>query len=660
MAISIGTFRTPSKLMDLVRRAGRLMGIGGNPGPQHILEGVYTSSVGTPPLINTRSLLEGFDTMPWLRACSEKIGVALAMTDWRLYAVGAPPAAPKAPADLSDLVAGRDYVVDAQDLAAAAAAAMGTMLEQRVRQIRGQLEPWARRDHILQRQLGNTRWKNLEFLRRRGQLQEIADHPFYNALEIPNPFMGRMGLMKITEASLDLVGDAFWLKERNRAGTPVGYWPIPAHWIVETPTPARPFHRVNWRSFVRDLPESEVLWFHEPAPVHPYERGSGIGFALGDEIEIDEYLAKMTKQMFFNDADPKWIMSLGEGSSESEGRRLERDILQRNQGFWRKFKPYFLVNGPEDINKRIHEFQRPTMEQLVYPGLRKAQRDVVIQTFGAPPELFGITENSNRATIEGAEYLFAKWVLLPRGERLRSILQIELITEYDPRIVLDFPSPVDEDKEFELNVRKAASWAWDADEWRALAGDAPMEGGRGKVHLVPLNSYTTTTLDDGDAGSRPDPAPPAATPTPEAQGEGVKTLVGVIATMTEGQTRMAETCARALEVPVRELHVKVGTLPPPEVHTDVHNTVNVPVPSVEVHPPEVKVRAPVVHVAAPEISIKNEVKTPAVQDIRILEAPELKVAITDVPETVTETEVTDREARGIKKTQARTRKAAKG
>jgi Phage portal protein len=480
-------------VMNLVKRAGRLVGIGGNPGPQGALSGITASSSGAPPLMSTRAMLEGFDTMPWLRAAADKVGTALALTDWRLYAVGKPPGK----SAIIEASAAR-YEFRGEDLAQAASAAVAAEVARRIRIIRGQLEPWAMRDAITQRLLPAQRWKSLELLRKRGQLQEIADHPFYAALENPNPFMGRMGLVKLTEISLDLVGDAFWLKERNGAGAPVGFWPIPAHWITETPTPSRPFFRASWQAWQRQVQESEILWFHEPSPVHPFERGSGIGFAIGDELEIDEYLAKMTKQMFFNDADPKWIFAGGEGTSEAEMRRLERDFLQKNQGFWRKFKPYFLVGGGDDINKRIHEFQRPTMEQLVYPGLRKAQRDVVLQTWGAPPELFGITENSNRATVEAAEYLFAKWVILPRAERMRSIIQSKLLPEYDDRLILDFPSPVQEDKEHQLAVMKAAPWAWDADEWRARAGDAPLEVSTkpGGVYMVPLNSFATSDLLD--------------------------------------------------------------------------------------------------------------------------------------------------------------------
>jgi len=492
------------------RAAGRLVGIGGRQGPQGVLGGVYTSAAGTAPNLNTKALLEGFDTMPWLRAVADKVGTAVGGLDWRLYAVGKPPK-PEAAVPVPDAFV---YTLSAADLAQMVGEVVGRELAGRVRRIKGQLEPWAQRDRRAQRAPAEPRWKHLEGLRRAGLLQEVSEHPFYDALENPNPFMGRTGLMKLTEISFDLVGDAFWLKDRNGAGAPVGFWPIPAHWITETPTPGTPFFRASWSGWQRMIPESEVVWFHEPSPAHPFARGSGVGFALGDELEVDEYLAKMTKQLFFNQAKPDWIFAGGEGTSETEMRRLERDVLQRHQGFWRQSKPWFLTGGGDDINKRIHEFQRPTMEQLVYPGLRKTQRDVVLQTWGAPPELFGITENSNRATVQAAEYLFTKWVVLPRGERMRVIIQAKVLPDYDDRLLLDYTSPVEEDKEHDLNVRKAAPWAWDADEWRHAAGDGPMEGEAGKVFLVPLNSFITDDL--LDAEQRPHAAAPPPGPDPAA------------------------------------------------------------------------------------------------------------------------------------------------
>jgi hypothetical protein len=506
-------------LSSMAKQAGRVIGIGGNPGPQNILGGIYSSQQSTPPLLNTRSMLEGYDGMPWLRAASDRVGTAIAMIDWSLYAIGKP-AATLAP--VAEELAGwtdgtQTRTLSATEISGMVGRVIAREADRRIGKLKGRLEPWAVRDRSLQRMMPDARWKSIDALRKAGRLTRIDEHPFLDALEKPNPFMGRSGLMKITEVSMDLVGDAFWLYERaNIGGAPTGFWPLPAHWIIEMPTPGRPWYRVGWSGWNRLVPESEILRFPDPSPVHPYDRGSGVGFALGDELEIDEYLAKMTKQMFFNDADPKWIMAGGGDISESEMRRLERDFLNRNQGFWRKFKPYFMVGGGDDINKRIHEFQRPTMEQLVYPGLRKAQRDVVVQTFGVPPEMFGITESSNRATAEAAEYIFSKWVILPRADRLRSILQAQLMPLYDDRILIDFPNPVTEDKVHVLNVRKSAPWAWTVDEWRALGGDAPLpvsDNAPGAIHMVPMNSYLTDDL--ADETKRPAaPTPIIAPPTP--------------------------------------------------------------------------------------------------------------------------------------------------
>src|SRR5688572_31929067 len=65
---------------------------------------------------------------------------------------------------------------------------------------------------------------------------EIEDHILLQALRRPNPYMSGRQLLKITQLTLDLVGDSFWLKGRNGLGAPVEFYPIPPHWIQETPT----------------------------------------------------------------------------------------------------------------------------------------------------------------------------------------------------------------------------------------------------------------------------------------------------------------------------------------------------------------------------------------------------------------------------------------
>jgi len=421
-------------------------------GPFGLLRGIFPVMSADPPAMGTRDLLEGFDSMPWLRAPADKVALAVACTQW----------------ELSSLRRGGKAVLD----------------------------------RTLQRGPFESRTKALKSVRDTGQLRDETDHVFFDAVETPNPFMGRVGLLKITEVHLDLVGDAYWIKERNAIGTCVGFWPVPPHWVLWHPTPSRPSFKIAWKAWQAELPENEVEWFHEPAPANPYARGSGIGWTLGDEVEVDEYASKMAKALFFNQARPDFIVYGFE--DDTEKRRFERDWLNRLQGFWRAHKPYFITGEP-----KFHEFQRPTMEQLVYPAIREKQRDIVFQTWGLPPEMFGILENSNRATIEASEYLFLRWVVLPRVERLCTALQRMVSREYDERLILHYASPVPEDKQFILQVAKAAPHSRKVDEWRQLQGLPPLGGQEGEAMLVPLNSRLTDDLLE-ELRQQPTPAPPTS------------------------------------------------------------------------------------------------------------------------------------------------------
>lgn len=381
-----------------------------------------------PPAMGTEDLLSGYESMPWLRAPAEKVAMEVASIDYYLSAIKG--------------TSGK-YI----------------------------------RDASIQRAPLEQRAAAMQVLIRQKRLERIDDHAFLDALNEPNPCMGRTGLLKITNIHLDLVGEAFWLFDRNALGAISGFWPIPPHWVADKPSPSRPFFRIAYRSWQVQVPASEMYVFTEPSPVDPYLRGSGIGWTIGDEVEVDEYAAKMAKALFYNQARPDFIVYGFEGPEDKK--RVERDWLARLSGWQRQNKPIFMTGEP-----KFHEFQRPTMEQLVYPGLRKVQRDIVLQTWGISPEMFGINETSNRATAEAAQWIFRSTVVAPRGERMREHLQ-RIAALYDARIIVSYESPVPQDKRFLLDVAKAAPHRR-LDEWRELSGLEPVGGELGNSIPQPV------------------------------------------------------------------------------------------------------------------------------------------------------------------------------
>jgi|TARA_R110000824_G_scaffold260399_1_gene449061 HK97 family phage portal protein len=418
-----------------------------------LLSGVL-SGQGDPPYRGATNILDAYSTMPWLRSVSQRIAtsVATSATQWKLYA-------PKS---------------------------------KRKRDAR-----------VIQRTAGTVERQAL-ITKAADDVVEIESHILLDALNQANSYMVGQSLFKVTQIHLDLLGEAFWIKERNSFGAPVEFWPVPPDWVQETPTPDNRNFRVSFKGWQGEIPDTEVLWMADLNPANPYGRGTGLARSLSDELETDEYAAKHTRQLFFNRARPDmiiWPKQQGAhdiGLQQDQVRRLEERWLDGHQGFWRAFKPFFVGREIE-----VHEVNQ-SLRDLQLVELRQFERDMIVQVFGIPPELLGILSNSNRATIDSADYLFSRWAILPRLEFLRSQLQERLVPEYDDRLILDYVSPVQEDRAYMLDAAKAAPWAMKVDEWRVLQGQEPLGDNHGQVHLVP------TTLVPVESPRTP-PAPVPAT-----------------------------------------------------------------------------------------------------------------------------------------------------
>lgn len=409
------------------------------PGPARtMLEGVRT--YGEPPPRGTKEFLELYETSPWIRAATGKVGFMVGQTEWEIHRSDRPGV----------------VVPDAQ-------------LEIPYKVLR----------------YGNV-------------------SPAAAMLTGPQ-------LWQLVQQSVDLVGDAFLLREMNAMGRTVGLWPIPAHWIMELPIPGRPTYRVSWKSWSGYIPEDEIIRITDPRLVDPYSRGTGLVRSLGDEIETDEYAAKHAKTLFYNRAMPD-VVIMDPNAEETELDRYEMHWRNRLQGYLRSHLPFF-------ANRKL-EFWQPTtpnLENLTLVPLRKFERDVILQTYGIPPEQMGIVENSNRATSEASDFIMEKRVIEPRRIALAAQLQQKLLWSYngDMRLQLRFKSTIPADKEYQRAVMVGAPWAFGESEWRQQAG-YPAAAPSGDVRMVPMNSYATTDLTDAE--QRPQaagPKPPTQQPAEE-------------------------------------------------------------------------------------------------------------------------------------------------
>ena len=424
---------TDETLLQRMGRAARVLTGADDGGAVQaaMLRGLSASAggIGAPPSRTARQRLAAYSQQPHLHIATSKIADEVATVTWEVFA---PRSAQRR--DVAAIQRGGDV--------------------------------WTRRKAI-ERGIGD------------GTLERLDDHPLINALTRGNETHTGQQLFRLSTLHLLLVGESHWGLERNALGTPVGFLPLPSHWIAATPTPSEPTYRISHQNWQAVVPASEILSMIDPDPIDPFGRGGGATQAIADELDTDEATAQYIRYFFRNRARPDIIVSPKGGPRDtslkmSELSRFEESWVSQHQGFARSWRPYF---SPRELN--VTEIKQDT-SGIQLTGLRAWARDTILQLFSIPPELVGLVENSNRATISAADHLFKRNTILPKLELIRSCLQTRLVPEYDPALVLDFKSPVEKDREHALAVAKAAPFAVSIDEWRAMADLPPLPDNEGK------------------------------------------------------------------------------------------------------------------------------------------------------------------------------------
>lgn len=427
---------------------------------QALIDGVHIQTQNTAPKRGISDYLEAYSTHSWLRAAEAVIADGVASVQWKIYAVrkGNKLAQPGKIMTLDKAMAGGGK--------------------------------WYR-NRALQQASKHYRNKYINQCKQTGELVEIEEHPMLDSLYNMNPYFTGYQTRKLVTIFLDIAGEAFLLKERNSMGDVIGLWPVPSHWVKNTPLPTFPFYVVQWGNSRNssNVPESEILWMVDPDPYNPYSRGSGHWMAAGDELDLSEFMMKYQKAFFHNMARPDFIVEM-DGLSSDQTRRFEQGWNAQHQGFWRAFKAHFI-----NRKTQIHQIQGSFKDQQLAEITDKV-RDHLAQIIGLPPEKLGIIESSNRATSEAADLTFTKDVVVPRAEFQRQYYQEKLLPEYDDRLILDFESPIPADALQELDAAKSQPHVLTVNEWRELTGHGALPDAEGEVHIIQGQPKVIASFED--------------------------------------------------------------------------------------------------------------------------------------------------------------------
>jgi HK97 family phage portal protein len=240
---------------------------------------------------------------------------------------------------------------------------------------------------------------------------------------------------------------------------PTDLWPCRPDRLE--PVPARNGYLEGWVYTSPDgerLPlENEELLRHKlPNPLDPY-RGMGPIQALLLELDSQRYGKEWQAQFFANSARPGGIIEIDKRLDESEFDELRDRWQAQHQGVSKAHRVAIIENGAKWVETAFN------FRDLQMVEMDSSARDKALVAFGFPKSMLGIVEDVNRANAEAGEYVFARWLTVPRLKRWRSMWNRRLLPLYGPdvpkRFELDFVSPIPKNSEVAIQELAAKSAA---------------------------------------------------------------------------------------------------------------------------------------------------------------------------------------------------------
>jgi HK97 family phage portal protein len=365
-------------------------------------------------------------------------------------------------------------------------------------------------------------------LGRRGE--PLQDHPLRRLLANPNPLMSEFELFELLSVHLDLAGNAFWEKVRDRSGRVVELWPVRPDRIRMR----RGNHAVSYGYAVdssRSVP-IDVVHFKLPNPIDPMVGTPPMRAALR-ATALDNEATDFVKALLQNHAIPGVVVKMAQLDSvldDATTTRLKEKWKASYSGK-RRGEPAFLQAGMDVQELGLN------LKDLEFPDLRTISESRICMAFGVPPIIVGAKVGLDRSTFANfAEARKAFWeqTLMPLQRRVRDTIAGSLLPDMPggtgTRGLVNVSLRWDTSEVLALKESEESRWtrATEAfraggltvNDYRAEIGLSDVTGG--DVFLMPSGTIATRDM-SGAVQQLNGQTPPQEPAPPKADALGIET-----------------------------------------------------------------------------------------------------------------------------------------
>ena len=330
--------------------------------------------------------------------------------------------------------------------------------------------------------VAETKWRL--YTESENEKTEIIQHPLLELFAYVNKFHTGLEMLEQTQTFIDLTGEVFWLVIKDRANTPAEIWVINPNKVKVVPDKKMYIKGYVYKNGKEEIPLNvdDIVHIKLPNPTNPFRGQSPLG-AVHADIEAEKYSSQYNRTFFQNSAEPSGVIQFEGTLTDSQYERLRYQWNKQYQGTSNAHKVAILEGGASWQTAGV------TQRDMQFRDLRIMNRDTIMGVYGMPKHILGIAEDVNRANAEASEYTFARWVLKPRLEIIRTKLNEVLIPMYnDPNLTLEYdtPIPADIDRNLAVADQGFKSGYITRNEARIKIGLEPIEDG--DMFMEPLSS----------------------------------------------------------------------------------------------------------------------------------------------------------------------------
>lgn len=323
--------------------------------------------------------------------------------------------------------------------------------------------------------------------------REVFVHQALNLWNQPNEIMTGQFFREMMGLHLELTAHSFWVI--SKSGTiPIEMWPISKTSIDVVPAtdPSAKYAVAGYVYYGPNgqavpLQRDEVVWLRSPDPGDMFG-GSAAVQSMSVELDSQRLTAEWKRQYFKNSAEPGgvWELDLPEGVvlSDEEFNTISERWAEQHRGVQAAHRVAIMERGKWVATGN-------SLKDMQFTELRRDDRDAVYEGLGVSKSLLGATDDVNRANAEANEYVFAKYRIVPRCERVKDALNGPFLGMFrggtldtGTGVEFDYDSPVPEDWRAEAQALKEKGDAI----WRMTQGGATLESAAAATGLTMLEA----------------------------------------------------------------------------------------------------------------------------------------------------------------------------